>query len=262
MSANAEHPPKYMDINCDMGEGFGPYTIGAGDEALMERITSANIACGWHGGDPAIMDRTVAMAVERGVNVGAHPGLPDRLAFGRRYWEITPQEAADYALYQVGAIYAFAAKYGTRVTHWKPHGGFYLALRHSPERSAAVSETLLKAFPDLMLTHPGPTKEMVLCQEYVKAGGTVIDELYVDTRVTPTFDYVVERRKTGEDLNRVKGILDRWVKTGTVLANDDKTEIPIPARSICVHGDGANAIDVLDTVRNELEAHGLEIRRL
>lgn len=260
MSEAANTPPvERMDINCDLGEGFGHYRLATDDDALLERITSANIACGWHAGDPAIMNRTVARAVELDVAVGAHPGLPDKLAFGRRRWDLTPDEAADFAVYQVGAMDGFARLHGTTVNHWKPHGGYYLAIRQNPDVAAAVAESLLRSFPDLALYHPGPVREMTLCTEYASRGGRVVSEIYVDTAVTPEFAYVVERHKHGADLDGVRGMLARWFDSRIVIANDGVTEIEIPAESICVHGDGANALDVLDTVRHELTARGVSI---
>lgn len=262
MSTAANRPSvTSMDINCDLGEGFGHYRLKTDDDALLERITSANIACGWHAGDPAIINHTIERAVELGVAVGAHPGLPDKLAFGRRRWDLAPQEAAEYAVYQVGAVEGFARYHGTTVNHWKPHGGYYLAIRENPEVAAAVAESLLRSFPHLALYHPGPIREMTLCREYASRGGRVVGEIYVDTAVTPDFAYVVERHKHGADLEHVRGILDRWFETGIVVANDGVTEIEIPAQSICVHGDGANALDVLDTVRQELAARGVSLGR-
>jgi UPF0271 protein len=250
-----------MDVNCDMGEGFGHYRIGAGDDVLLDRITSANIACGWHAGDSAIMDDMVRKCIDRGIAIGAHPGLPDKLAFGRRRWDLSPDEAAQFGLYQVGALDAFARRYGATVEHWKPHGAFYVAIREDPRLAASVAKSLLTAYPELVLYHPGPIEEMTLCREYAECGGRVVGEVYVDTQITPDFAYVVDRHKHGADLDHVRTIVRRWLETGAVLANDDKTEIPIAAKSICVHGDGTNAPEVLDAVREELTAAGLSLGR-
>ncbi|MFO7738723.1 MAG: 5-oxoprolinase subunit PxpA, partial [Desulfatiglandaceae bacterium] len=113
-----------IDLNCDMGESFGAYKIGL-DEEVIQYITSANIACGWHAGDPMVMDKTVKMAVDYGVGIGAHPGYPDLVGFGRRNMDCSPDEIRNYIIYQIGALQAFCAVNGTRVRHVKPHGNLY-----------------------------------------------------------------------------------------------------------------------------------------
>ena len=114
----------YMDLNSDLGESFGTYTLGM-DEALMDVITSANVACGWHAGDPMVMEKTIRVAAEKGVAVGAHPGYPDLMGFGRREMKITPDEAYAYVLYQLGALDAFAKVHKVKLQHVKPHGALY-----------------------------------------------------------------------------------------------------------------------------------------
>jgi UPF0271 protein len=148
MTATSE--PKQIDLNSDMGESFGAYRLGA-DEDILRCVTSANVACGWHGGDPAVMRRTVELAKARGVGVGAHPSYPDLLGFGRRVMHLTRQEARDYVLYQIGALRAFTEALGIRLQHVKPHGAIYNAAVQDRELSLGIAEAVREAGGDLIL---------------------------------------------------------------------------------------------------------------
>src|SRR5512134_1584783 len=139
-----------IDLNSDMGESYGAYTIGA-DEEILRWVTSANVACGWHGGDPSVMRRTVERAKALGVAVGAHPSYPDLLGFGRRVMQITRAEARDYMLYQIGALRAFAEAAGIRLQHVKPHGAIYNAAARDRELSMGIAEAVADAGGDLIL---------------------------------------------------------------------------------------------------------------
>jgi UPF0271 protein len=139
---------KKIDLNCDMGESFGPYTIGM-DEAVIQYITSANIACGWHGGDPLVMDRTVKMAHENNVGIGAHPGYPDLIGFGRRDLDCTMTELRQYIIYQIGALDAFCRVNGTRLRHIKAHGALYLKAVESEEVARTIAEAIVRFDPNL-----------------------------------------------------------------------------------------------------------------
>lgn len=140
-----------IDLNCDMGESFGAYALGA-DEALMPLITSANIACGYHAGDPMVMDRTVRLALRYGVGIGAHPGFPDLMGFGRRAMHLRPAEVENnYVLCQVGALAAFARSVGAELTHVKPHGALYHMAAHDPEIARSVARGVARAGPRLIL---------------------------------------------------------------------------------------------------------------
>src|SRR5512147_3074050 len=140
----------HIDLNSDMGESFGAYTIGA-DEEILRWVTSANVACGWHGGDPNVMRQTVARAKALGVAVGAHPSYPDLLGFGRRVMQISRQEARDYMLYQIGALRAFAGALGVALQHVKPHGAIYNAAVTDRELSLGIAEGIADAGEDLIL---------------------------------------------------------------------------------------------------------------
>lgn len=139
-----------IDLNCDMGESFGAYKMGT-DEEILNYITSANIACGFHAGDPTTMRKTVTMALERNVGIGVHPGLPDLVGFGRRTMDISPQEAYDLIVYQIGAVYAFTKAEGGKLQHVKPHGALYNMAAKSPSLSEAIAEAIYKVDPELIL---------------------------------------------------------------------------------------------------------------
>lgn len=139
-----------IDLNCDLGESYGAYKLGV-DEEMLGRITSANVACGFHAGDPGVMRRTVQMALKHGVAVGAHPGLPDLIGFGRRNMDISPREAYDMVVYQIGALAAFVQSEGGRMQHVKPHGALYNMAAKSKELSEAIAEAVYKVDPELIL---------------------------------------------------------------------------------------------------------------
>ena len=138
-----------IDLNCDMGESFGAYKLGL-DEEVIKYITSANIACGWHAGDPLVMNKTVRMAVEHGVGIGAHPGYPDLLGFGRRNMDCTPEEIRNYVIYQIGALQAFCKVHGTKLSHVKPHGALYLTAVEREDVARAIAEAILSVDENLI----------------------------------------------------------------------------------------------------------------
>ena len=147
----------YIDINCDMGESYGRWTLGH-DEEIMPHITSANIACGFHGGDPHVMRRTVELAVQHGVAVGAHPGLPDLMGFGRRRMDVSAEELKDYHRYQTGALRAFVEAAGARLQHVKPHGNQYFMFEENLALGRASAEQVAELDPDLILMTMAMTK--------------------------------------------------------------------------------------------------------
>ncbi|MEQ8697091.1 MAG: 5-oxoprolinase subunit PxpA, partial [Bauldia litoralis] len=153
--------PGRIDINCDCGESFGNWSMGA-DEALMPLITTANVACGFHGGDPLVMQRTVADAHRNGVAVGAHPGLPDLVGFGRRRMDISPAEAYAAVVYQVGALKGFLAPLGMTLHHVKPHGALYGMLNDQDDLAAAVAEAIRDTCPSPLLYWPAPVERHAL----------------------------------------------------------------------------------------------------
>jgi len=174
---------RQMDVNSDMGESFGNWVMG-NDAALFTFVTTANVACGFHAGDPVTLVRTVRLAKQNGVVVGAHPGLPDLLGFGRRAMKISAEDAYAYVVYQVGALQATLATEGMRLHHVKPHGAFYSVLKTDDELAEAVAEAIMQLSPEPMLYWPAPT-DSALPRAVRKRGGRVVGEIYVDLEYAP-----------------------------------------------------------------------------
>src|SRR5262245_21341962 len=222
-----------VDLNCDLGEG-GPC-----DEALLDGVTSANIACGFHAGDPGVMRRTVEMALKKGVAVGAHPGLRDPEGFGRRAVKVDPQEAFDLTLYQIGALQSFAALHGARLGHVKPHGALY----NMAARDAALAEALAKAVraSDPALVFVGLAgSEMIRAARAI--GLRAAEEAFAD-RGYQSDGTLVPRGQPGALIHAPEDVTRRavrLVKGGKVTAVDG-AELSIRADTICIHGDTAGA---------------------
>ncbi|MBX6341230.1 MAG: LamB/YcsF family protein [Thermomicrobiaceae bacterium] len=245
-----------IDINCDMGESYGRWTLG-NDAALMPLITSANIACGWHGGDPAVMRETVRLAVEHGVGIGAHVALPDLLGFGRRRMAISPQEVYDYTLYQAGALAAFAQAFGAGLQHVKPHGAFYVMCAND----AALCEALCRAIHDL-----GPDVALVMMGDVARQAAATVgvpyaSEGYVDLNYDAQGQLVLERSKAAWDPDEVARRAEELVLRDRIETVEGGT-LTAHVQTICIHGDAPNSDAVARRVRERLEADGVEIRPL
>ncbi len=242
-----------IDLNSDMGESFGAYTIGADDEVLRW-VTSANVACGWHGGDPAAMRRTIQRAKELRVRVGAHPSYPDLLGFGRRVMQITRQEARDYILYQIGALRAFAEALRMPLQHVKPHGALYNAAVKDRELSLGIAEGVADAGGDLILVGL-PGSEMIRAGKEV--GLRVGREAFGD-RAYNEDGTLVSRKMAGCLITDPEAVADRVLgfTHGVVKAITGK-EIRIEADTICLHGDTPGAGAIARRVRERLEAAGI-----
>jgi len=245
-----------IDLNSDMGESYGAYTIGADDEVLRW-VTSANVACGWHGGDPSVMRRTVDRAKASGVAVGAHPSYPDLLGFGRRVMQITRQEARDYILYQIGALRAFAEALGVRLQHVKPHGAIYNAAVKDRELSLGIAEGVAEAGGNLILVGlPG--------SEILRAGREVGLRLAREAFGDRAYDedgMLVSRRLPGSLITDPDMVAERVLgfTRGVVTAITGK-EIRIEADTVCLHGDTPGAGSIARRVRERLEAAGIKPR--
>ena len=250
---------KTIDLNCDMGESFGAYRLGM-DEAVIGYITSANIACGWHAGDPIVMDRTVKMAVEHGVGVGAHPGYPDLLGFGRRNMDCSPEEIRRYLIYQIGAIEAFCKVHGSRLQHVKPHGALYLTAVESEEVARAVAEAIVSVNPELAYVALAGARGELMTRIGREVGLKVVYEAFPDRAYTPE-GTLVSRRQPGavvKDPREVAARALRMAKEGMVIAVDG-TSIPLEAQTLCVHGDTPSAIDLVKSIRKALAADGVAV---
>src|SRR3954454_8574531 len=235
-----------LDLNSDLGEGLGIWTLGD-DEAMLGIVTSANIACGFHAGDPTIMRRVCAEAVRRGVAIGAQVGYHDLLGFGRRRIDADPVELANDVIYQIGALDGFARAAGDRVRYVKPHGALYNTIVTDAEQAAAVVEAVSlydRTLPVLGL----PGSEWL--RQAAAAGLTVVAEAFADRAYTPE-GHLVSRRRPGSvlhDADEVAARMVTLVRTGAVPAVDGSA-VRVEAQSICVHGDSPDAVAMARAVR-------------
>lgn len=245
-----------VDLNCDMGESFGAYTIGNDDE-ILNYITSANIACGFHAGDPSIMKKTVRNALEKNVAIGAHPGLPDRLGFGRREMNISPEEAYDFVIYQIGALHAFVSSEGGKLQHVKPHGALFNMAAKNAALSEAIAEAVYKVDPDLILFGLSGA-ELVKAGE--KIGLKTANEVFSD-RTYQEDGSLTSRREANalitDHEQAVKQVV-RMVKEGKVATLQGK-DIPIKAETVCIHGDGKTALEFAKYIPDALKKEGITV---
>lgn len=246
-----------MDINCDCGEGFGNWKMGA-DPQIIPLITTANIACGFHAGDPLTMQRSVGYAHAAGGVVGAHPGMPDLLGFGRRRMAITPDEAYAYTLYQAGALAAVLKAKGMALHHVKPHGALYGMLNEEWDLAEAVCRAIIDVCARPMLYWAGPSAGRALPEVARKAGIRLVEEAYFDLEYDAAGRLVLQRGVGGVDLGALRRKVHHFLETGEVIAATGE-RIKLQAESICVHGDGASSLEVVRTVRQVIEEHGWRI---
>ena len=245
-----------IDINCDMGESFGNWNMGD-DVGMMPRITTANVACGFHASDPLTMIETVKLAKQNNIQVGAHPGLPDLLGFGRRAMNITPEDAYAYVIYQVGALQGALATQGMKLHHIKPHGAFYSVLKTDESLASAVAQAIKELSSDPILYWPAPTSA-AMPSAAKKAGIRVVGEIYPDLIYAPDGSLVLQREKHMTDVEFAAAQVRRYVETGKVQANDGSL-ITLDAESLCIHGDGPNSVEVADAIHATLREIGCDI---
>ena len=245
-----------LDLNSDLGEGYGHWTLGD-DAALLKVVTSANVACGFHAGDPATIDRTVRTAVERGVAIGAQVSYPDLVGFGRREIDVPADELTADVLYQVGALEAFARAAGSRVRYVKPHGALYNRIARDPVQAAAVVEAIRRYDPDLpLLTLPGSAA----MEAAGEAGVQAVGEGFADRAYTGE-GRLVSRREQGAVLHDAGAVAARAVVMATEgrVETVDGGEVAVEVRSLCVHGDTPGAVDLARAVRAALEEAGVTL---
>jgi UPF0271 protein len=247
-----------VDLNCDMGEGFGVYRTSS-DSELMKYITSANIACGFHAGDAATIRRTVKLALAHGVAIGAHPGLPDLAGFGRRAMDITPEEAYELTVYQLGAVCAFAKSEGGAVAHAKPHGALYNMAAKSRPLADAIAEAVYKVEPSMLLFG-------LAGSELIRAGDAIglqtISEVFAD-RSYESDGSLTPRGTEGaviEDPARAAEQAIKMVRDGEVVTRQQSSFI-LQADSVCVHGDTPGAVAHVIRLRAALEAEGIAVKK-
>ncbi len=245
-----------VDLNADLGESFGAYTIGM-DADVLTYITSANVACGFHAGDPLVMEKTVKLAAERGTAVGAHPGYPDLMGFGRRNLKVKPEEAKAYIKYQVGALMAFTKAQGIKMQHVKPHGAFYNMAAVDDKLAAAICEGIYEVDPSLILLGLAGSAHIRAAKA---VGLRAASEVFAD-RAYMEDGTLVPRTMPGamvHDRELAIARTVRMVKEGCVEAITGKI-IPIQADSICVHGDNPDAIGFVNKIRDTLIAEGVTV---
>lgn len=247
---------KTIDLNCDMGESYGAWKMGA-DADVMPYISSANIACGFHAGDPATIRKTVALAVDRGVAIGAHPSLPDLMGFGRRAMKITPQDMYDLIVYQAGAVEAFARAAGARLHHVKCHGSLY----NMAATDQGLSEAMVRAVKDL-----GPDVILYVLskstnhQIAIESGVRVAGEVFGDRGYSDDGTLAPRDRPGGmiEDAQQsVRQVLD-MIEGGFVTSLTGR-RIPVAADTLCLHGDQPGAVKFAQTLRKVFNEKGIDV---
>ncbi|WP_024876204.1 LamB/YcsF family protein [Saccharomonospora piscinae] len=246
-----------IDLNSDLGEGFGAWPLGD-DDALLDVVTSANVACGFHAGDPSVLRRVTDRAAERGVAVGAQVGYRDLAGFGRRFIDMDPHELANDVIYQIGALDGFAKVAGTSVRYVKPHGALYNAVVHHAEQAAAVVEAISRYDPALpVLGLPGSE----LVKQAREAGLAVVLESFVDRAYTPE-GALVSRREPHALVRDADEVVRRSVRMaldGAVEAVDG-SRLSLRPQSLCVHGDTPGAVELARRVRKALADAGVSVR--
>lgn len=248
-----------IDLNSDLGESYGQYVIG-NDEEVLKHVTSANIACGFHAGDPQIMEKTIIKALENNVAIGAHPGFPDVRGFGRRPMSISAEEAKANVIYQIGALNGFIQALGGNMQHVKPHGAFYNLAAIDPVIAQAIAEGVYSVNSDLILMG-------LSGGELVKAGKKIglrtASEIFAD-RVYTNDGKLLSRTEKGaviHDKNQAASQILDIVQNG-VLTTADGTKIELEADSICVHGDNYEAVELVKHLRKSLLESNVSIKPL
>ncbi len=246
-----------LDINCDLGESFGVYRLGQ-DEEILRLISSANVACGFHAGDPHVMRRTVAMAKEKGVRVGAHPGLPDRVGFGRRAMQVSPSELKDMFTYQLGALKAFVEAAGMKLQHVLQHGILTKMVEEDEGLGKAVLESIREVDPAILYVALEGTYLPRLAEEM---GLKIVRTAFAD-RAYDRKKRLVSRKVPGSvfhDMKRVEDRVEQLVTAGTITTIEGET-LPLEFDSIMLHGDSPVALELARTVSGTLKRLGVQIK--
>ncbi len=250
--------PHAMDINSDVGESFGNFSFGA-DAEIMPHLSSANVACGFHAGDPVHMERTVRLAQQNGVAIGVHWGLPDVAGFGRREMNISTDEARCLTLYQIGALRQIADSMGASIDHLVPHGALYPMLAKNEAIAGAMIDAINRVGEGWVLYWPTPLERHRFYEIAQAEGIPVVQELCIDLQYRGDGSLIVERQKQPMEPSRVADRLERFVRDGKLRTVDD-TDIEFEAQAILVHGDGPNAVEVVSTVCDTLDGMQVAVR--
>jgi UPF0271 protein len=252
-------PENKIDLNSDVGESFGNYKLGL-DDQVIPLISSANIACGFHAGDPTVMKHTVEIAKKNGVALGAHPGFPDLMGFGRRRMDASLDEIKDYVTYQIGALQAFAAAQGMSLQHVKPHGALYNMAVGNPDIWRAVAEAVAAVDARMILFVLAGSNRRDLEAIAAESGIRMAFEFFGDRAYNPDGS-LVSRKEPGAVIHDHKAVAEKvlkMVREGRVVCRDG-SEIEMAADTICVHGDNPAALVLVQNIRETLEAAGVEI---
>ncbi|MGQ9896064.1 MAG: LamB/YcsF family protein [Acidobacteriota bacterium] len=245
-----------IDLNADLGESLGAWSMGA-DEALLPYVSSVNLACGFHAGDPHTLRASIQRALAQGVAIGAHPAYPDLLGFGRRDMALTPEEVFDCVLYQVAAVQGMCAALGGRLHHVKPHGALYNRAVHDADCAAAIARAVQYTGPKLILYGLAGS---CLVSEAEKIGLPVVEEAFVDRRYTLDGKLVPRSQPDAliEDVDEAVAQARRIVHRQSVIAGQGHV-VELRAGTLCLHGDGPHALDFARAIRHALEADGVSI---
>ncbi|MFS0553993.1 LamB/YcsF family protein [Brevibacillus sp. 179-C9.3 HS] len=247
---------KRVDLNCDMGESFGAYRIG-NDQAILRYVSSANVACGFHAGDPGTMRKTVQLALEAGVAIGAHPGFADLVGFGRRNMEISPEEAYDLVVYQIGALHAFVQAEGGVMQHVKPHGALYNMAASRPALAESIALAIYKVNPELVLYGLAGSE---LTRAGEKIGLVTAHEVFAD-RTYQQDGTLTPRSQPNAMITDQQQSLQQVIRMVTegLVRTEQGVDIPIQADTICIHGDSAHALEFAQSIHQALAGAGITI---
>jgi len=250
---------KFIDLNADMGESYGRWKLGV-DEEIMPYLSSANVACGFHGGDPHVMRKSVELAIKHGVAIGSHPSLPDLMGFGRRVMDVTPQELKDYLCYQTGALREFCRAAGVELQHTKPHGILYSMIEKDEPLATAVAESARESGRDLILMALGSGNYDQLAR---KMGVRVASEGFADRAYNVDLT-LVSRKLPGSLITDPQKAAAQAVKMAmeSKVRTIDGVEIDISVQTICCHGDTPGAQRIVRTVREALDRAGCQVKPL
>lgn len=245
-----------IDLNCDMGESFGAWRMG-NDRALMDYCTSINIACGFHAGDATVIRKTIETALEKRIAIGAHPSFPDLQGFGRRAMQLSPEEVFDVVLYQVSAVYGMTAALGSKLHHVKPHGALYNEAAKKPELAAAIARAVKAVEKNLIFFGLSGS---FLISEAEKIGLKTASEVFADRTYTPDGNLTprAEPNALIHDTNKAVEQVLQMIQTQTVTATNGEI-ISLRAETVCIHGDGANAVEFAAALRAKLTEKGIRI---
>jgi UPF0271 protein len=245
--------PRRINLNADMGESYGRYALG-NDEAMAPLVATIHVACGYHAADPGTMLRSVQLAKRLGIELGAHISYPDLAGFGRRRMGLSEAEVYEISVYQIGALLGFCRAEGVALNHVKPHGELYLTGVHDRATARGIVRAVRAVDPELLLLMYGP----VVAEECAAAGVAMIHEGYVDLDYRADGSLVLERSKAGRDPEAIASLaVDMLERNGRAAV--DGTWLALPVQSICLHGDGPNAVDLARKVRARLVAAGYAI---